>query len=273
MFAALTFEEASTKNIFKRIFRHNKPTVTYEKKEFGNDEYYLITCKTYCGKADYAEIARLSGNERCRLVTSKKVTLPDACDISAYRPDKFKRYLLRNGTLDVLKKASVSPSAIDICLYDKFGKDTDFLLCLLPFSINITVLTERPDAYIKARFVALSEYGAPVSISQNPRYIKQSDVLISLDSLPEDFLQSRVIFSNEAHGKDNILTPYECYIPDDIAKSIPSDFDKNYFYAAFCENSLSNQLELVKPISFFYRNSEISINQAANIIKKLDKVD
>lgn len=273
MFAALTLADTKKENILRRIFIRNKPTVTYEKKGIGNDEYYLITCKSYCGKVDYKEIARLSGNQKNRLVISKKINLPKNCEISAYRPDKFNRSLLKNGVLNVLKKASVSPAAINICLYDLLGKDSNFLLSLLPYSVNLTVMTERPDSYNDARLAALSEYGAPVSISQNPRYIKRCDILISLDALPSDIPECKLIFAPTSHIGKNIISPCDCYIPDDIAKSIPPDFNKNYFYAALCENSLYNQIDLVTPTSFLYQNSEISINKAADIIKKLDNLN
>lgn len=271
MFAALTLADTKKENIFRWIFTRNKPTVTYEKKGIGNDEYYLITCKSYCGKVDYKEIARLSGNQKSRLVISKKINLPKDCEICAYCPDKFNRSLLKNGVLNVLKRASVSPAAIDICLYDACGKDSDFLLSLLPYSVNLTVLTDRPDSYNEARTVALSEYGAPVSISQNPRYIKRSDILIALDALPADIPKCKLIFATASHSDENVISPCSCYIPNDIAKNIPPDFDKTYFYAALCENSLYNQVNSVTPTSFLYRNSEISINRVADIIKNLDK--
>ncbi len=271
MFAALTLADTKKENILRRIFARSKPTVTYEKKGIGKDEYYLITCKSYCGKVDYKEIARLSGNQKNRLVISKKISLPKDCEINAYCPDKFNRFLLKNGVLNVLKRASVSPATIDICLCDACGKDSDFLLSLLPYSVNLTVLTDRPNAYNEARTVALSEYGAPVSISQNPRYVRKADILISLDALPPDIPNCKLIFATTSHIGKNVISPCGCYIPNEIAKSIPPDFDKTYFYAVLCENSLYNQVDLATPTSFFYRNSEISINQAVEIIKKLDK--
>lgn len=270
MFAALDFIEAPKKNIFRRIFSRRECDAVYEKKKIGEDEYYLITCKTYCGKADYRSIARLAGSESSRLLISNRISLPPGCGISAYCPNTFRRQLVKNSVLAVLRKAAVSPARIRITVYDRTAQDCDFLLSLLPYSIDLSVLTDRPNRYAEVRAAALRDYGAPVSIAGKGEYLKRPDILIALDPAADTAQSPKIIFTDRQMDKGIKLLPHEIAIPTDILREIPMGFDEKYFYAALYENTVRADRYPVEPVSFIYGNSEISINQAADIIKNLD---
>jgi len=143
----------------------------------------------------------------------------------------------------LLRKAAIDPRLVCVSVYDKHASMPDLPLLFLPFASEIRVVTVHAERYERQRRIAMIQYGAVLSVFDDPDRMTGSLLTIAPDGI--DGLESYPVMKSgiclSAIASDRrffgLIDGYLPRIPSAIRAALPAGCDVSGFMAGLYELS------------------------------------
>lgn len=183
MLAAVCLTEARRRWLSRR---RRPPEVQAEFVPAGSGRYVKIIAETgKDGEPDWAAVRRAAGREAGRLLLPDGLVPPPDSRIGRFGGAALNRRLMENAGLALLKAVGMHPRLVQVGVYDPQGVCPELPLRFLPLAADVRVFTARPDRYARARFVAMEQFGAALTVADTPAALSSSLLLLAPDGLTD----------------------------------------------------------------------------------------
>lgn len=216
--------------------RVRKPII--EEIKIGNTYYYLLTAYPHKGKINWQTVYKAAGIEAPRLLLPENITPPRNCKIGRFEGERYRKKLLINAFLSVIKQTN--PASLRLVLADKDGKYADVAIAMLRKAASVYVITHNPQRYDFANQRAMELFGARIILTDETSFTANCSAILAPDgicglgtvALPDIF------FNGDADSLNGYTIQSDCLtLPRPYEDGIPANIDRLTFAAALYERS------------------------------------
>ncbi len=250
-------------------FRSRPPVVKSELVTAGSGRYLKITAdKGRKGQLDWAGVRKAAGRETSRLLIPRGIIPPSGSRIAAFKGVELSRQLMALAAAELLKTVAVNPRLVKIAVYDPRGIMPDLPLRFIPYASDVRVITNRFDRYKAQQYTAMQQFGAVLTVTDDPTETGGSLLLIApegfslSDNIPVPRGWTMTADSRMAHKK-GVIYGYLPKVPHSLLSSTPLGCDAVQFLAGLYELSSVREIA-VKPPEFLQTGGHtITLKDAA----------
>ena len=159
--------------------------VEAEDKTAGSVTLRHIVYTSYSGELKLERLNSLAGVERCRLLCSERLIFPRQSGYRRFCSTAFSSRLCTNFALGVLKSFK-NAADLRVAIYDPAAYCADYLLSVLEYCADVTVVTSCFEPYFCAADRALCKLGAAVMVTGNRSELERSDFVIAPQPISEE---------------------------------------------------------------------------------------
>lgn len=227
--------------------------VEAEDKTAGSVTLRHIVYTSYSGELKLERLNSLAGVERRRILCSDKLIFPRQSGYRRFGSTAFSSRLCTNFALGVLKDCK-NAADLRAAIYDPAAYCANYLLSVLEYCADVTVVTSCFEPYFCVADRALCELGAAVMITGNRDELERSDLVIAPQPISEDIKlkHSAVLLTVSAPPKDikcRAFYKYHFKMPNTFAKLKPAELSEEYFCSALYAIGGQHQLGSILPLS------------------------
>ncbi len=265
MLAALCITEPGRRWLSRR---RRPPEVRAEVVTAGSGRFVQITAEIgRDGEPDWAAVRRAAGREAGRLLLPAGVLPPAESRITPFAGRALSRRMMENAGLALLQAVGMHPRLVQIGVYDPQAVYPDLSLRFLPYAADVRVATARPERYAQQRYVAMTEFGAALAVtdirSADPSVMDGSLLLFAPDGPPEGFgrpLQAKGLLlsalpcdkalrygESASSGRMGMVVGYRPRVPAALAAACPPGCRIEDFMAGLYELSGVKELADAPP--------------------------
>ncbi|HIW73008.1 MAG TPA: hypothetical protein H9684_01660 [Firmicutes bacterium] len=190
MLAAVSLTEPRRRWLSRR---RRPPEVRAELAAAGSGRYLRITAETgRDGEPDWAAVRRAAGREAGRLLLPPEAAPPPETRIGRFGGHALSRRMMENAALALLQAVGMHPRLVQVGIYDPQAVCPDLPLRFLPCAADVRVATARPDRYACQRYAAMAEFGAALTVAEDPGVLDGSLLLLAPSGPPAGSRPPRV---------------------------------------------------------------------------------
>lgn len=229
-----------------------------------------IVYTSYSGELKLERLNSLAGVERCRLLCSERLIFPRQSGYRRFCSTAFSSRLCTNFALGVLKSFK-NAADLRVAIYDPAAYCADYLLSVLEYCADVTVVTSCFEPYFCAADRALCKLGAAVMVTGNRSELERSDFVIAPQPISEEIKLKRgaVLLAVSPPPKDikcKAFYKYHFKMPNTFAKLKPFDLSEEYFCSALYTIGGQHQLGSILPLSAEGSRGVRSISEFAQLL-------
>ena len=206
--------------IFGRFIRD-----TYELKTipvFKGAPFYKLEVTIGKKGVDWQQVTYFVGKCANRLLLDESINIDDIEDVGRYKNKVLYEKMMKNTFVRILKQQNKIFDSL--CIIDKRGASTDFLLDLVPHFEKITVTTDQKSKYEKICDYILENTGLCVLLQSE---IENSSVKIDTER--------NIMTINKENNIYNISDGEDFKVPEIYENLYDNTVDKLLFYSALYE--------------------------------------
>ena len=206
--------------IFGRFIRD-----TYELKTipvFKGAPFYKLEVTMGKRGIDWQQVTYFIGKCANRLLLDETINIDGVKDIGRYKNKILYEKMMKNTFIEILKQQNKIFDSL--CVIDKRGVSTDFLLNLVPYFEKITITTDQKGKYEKICDYILENTGLCVLL--------QSEIQ---DATVKIHTERNIMTINTNKGLFNISDGENFKVPEIYENLYDSSVDKLLFYSALYE--------------------------------------
>lgn len=204
-----------------------------------------VTYISFSGQVRLDKTDKIIGSQRSRLLCSDKLIFPHHSGYKRFLSQSFASRLCTNAALAVLQDMENS-DRLRVGIMDRHGTNAEFLMCVLKYCGDVTVITNNSAAYRRVLDAALNDLGATAVVTQNAAELLTRDFVI----IPEKIYEPVSINSTAlvlGIGREDVNSPnyfysYKIKMPNGFNEIKPPELDGEYFCSALY--TLASQYEL-----------------------------
>lgn len=224
-----------------------------EVKTAGSVTVRHIIYTSYSGELKLERLNAIVGAERCRLLCSDRLIFPRQSGYRRFCSTAFSSRLCTNFALGVLKSVK-NAADLRVAIYDPAAYCADFLLSVLEYCADVTVVTSCFEPYLCVLDRALCELGATAMVTKNRAELERSDLVIAPQPISEEIKlkNSAVLLAVSPPPKDikcKAFYKYHFKMPNTFAKLKPFDLSEEYFCSALYTIGGQHQFGSILPLS------------------------
>ena len=198
---------------------------TYELKTipvFKGAPFYKLEVTMGKRGIDWQQVTHFIGKCANRLLLDETINIDGVKDIGRYKNKILYEKMMKNTFIEILKQQNKIYDSL--CVIDKRGVSTDFLLNLVPYFEKITITTDQKGKYEKICDYILENTGLCVLLQSE---IENSTVKIDAER--------NIMTINTENGLYNISDGENFRVPEIYENLYDSSVDKLLFYSALYE--------------------------------------
>ena len=227
----------------RKLFRRTKSVKTDVVSVCGG-RYLRITMRVgKDGTPDWTAVRRAAGHESGQMLLPFGVKPPDSSRIRAFSGHALNQKMMTDAAAVLLRKAAIDPRLVCVSVYDEHAVMPDLPLLFLPFASEIRVVTTHADRYERQRHIAMIQYGAVLSIFDDPDRMTGSLLTVApggidgLEAYP--VMKSGICLSAIAVDRrfSGLIDGYLPRVPSAIRAALPAGCDVSGFMAGLYELS------------------------------------
>ena len=223
MFCLLKISERKgnlKEKIFGRFIRD-----TYELKTipvFKGAPFYKLEVTVGKRGVDWQQVTYFVGKCANRLLLDDSINIDDVKDIGRYKNKVLYEKMMKNSFVRILKQQNKIFESL--CIIDKRGVSTDFLLDLVPYFEKITITTDQKQKYKKICDYILENTGLCVLLQS-----EIENAAVKIDS------ERNIMTITSKNGLFNICDGENFKVPEIYENLYDNTVDKLLFYSALYE--------------------------------------
>lgn len=238
-----------------------RPKVRTVQAPFGS--FFVIEAVPSRKGVVWHKVAKTAGGEAARLLLPCGVRPPSGCGIKGYSDEEFRRRLLVNFVLELLKEGS-RHRKLEVTLVDVAGQCTGVAAELIEQADCLRVLTLRPRRYDTCCAYCIQKYGAAPMIGEDPDVMRTASLILA----PYGFLQTclppmdKMVFA-QGSGRIGMMVPPEAVVlPKRYLEYMPTGISPSLFAAALHDSGRAGELAWLPPAYVELRGQKISLQEA-----------
>ena len=243
MFTVLKITDEKPKNLLtcclKKLFNRKYGGVKIVREQLDCVNYRTIEAIKGKHGVNWAKIYQSAGTDASCLLMPDFVNPPKNSGIKRYDSSSYKRTVMCNTLVSMLKRSGRDKRKLKICLYDPMAKYTGLSLALLSLAGTVQVITHKECSYAEKTRTAVSDFGAePVITSAAPGFAR-FDILYAPFGLPENPRDEKgppTVCVDDIFNK-YILTADCVTLPSSFKKGTPAGIAQCDFAAALYERA------------------------------------
>ena len=242
-----------------------RPKIRTVQAPFGS--FYVIEAVPSRRGVVWRRVARAAGSEAGRLLLPTGVRPPSGCGIKGYSDEDFRRRLLVNFVLEVLREGS-KRRKLEVTLVDIAGACAGVAVELTERSAALRVLTLRPRQYDACCAHCIRKYGVAPMVGENPDVMASSTLIVAPYGFMQTFLPpaDRMIFAQGSGRLGMTVPPEAVVLPRKYLEYMPPGILPSVFGAALYDSGRAVELGSLLPAYVEQRGREISL---AEVVRKL----
>ncbi|MDD2418279.1 MAG: hypothetical protein PHR24_05180 [Oscillospiraceae bacterium] len=257
-------------------FRRRPPVVKSELVTAGSGRYLKITAdKGRNGQIDWVGVRKAAGRETSRLLIPRGIIPPSGSRIAAFRGVELARQLMTSAAVELLKIVAINPRLVKIAIYDPRGVMPELPIQFIPYASDVRVITNRFDRYKAQQFMAMQQFGAVLSVTDDPAETGGSLLLIAPEgfSKGDNILMPRgwiMTADSPVEHKKGVIYRYLPKVSHGLLSSTPLGCDAVQFLSGLYELSGIREIA-VRPPEFLQTSGHtITLKDAAWRLAGLD---
>ena len=229
-----------------------------------------ITYTSYSGEVRLDRADRIIGAQRSQLLCSEKLIFPMRSGYRRFFSRSFSSRLCTNMALEALR---LCPTAADLrCgIYDPKGVASDYLLHSLNYCVNPVVIEGDNGIYSLAGERALTELGAPVTVTRNLSELERCDFVLAPSGInaplplkPEAVVLTAGEPSTQINGE--VYYSYSFRMPNGFDALKPDELSEEYFCSALYTLGAQYELGSIVPQSCVGKCGSQTVNSLAELL-------
>ncbi len=239
MFAFVEFFEGDVS--FKgRVFDFfSAPSVLSVRNEVPEGlPFFTVKIKKHRGQYPFAYASAVMGSLSNRVIFQKGETIPEDCPFMTFEGNALYGQMLINTAAEYIAGLSLDPTRLRILVIDPKADFTDRLEQLLPYSSQLSVITDNAEAYDWCRHRLMDKYGVCLHIcGAFTTAMKDFDFVISPSSEAVPAFFGGTLISTEKKNAmlGRSLVCEGVTLPDEYRDIMPEGIDESSFGAALYE--------------------------------------
>ena len=229
-----------------------------------------ITYTSYSGEVRLDRADRLIGAQRSQLLCSEKLVFPMSSGYRRFYSRSFSARLCANMALETLR---LCPSAARLrCgIYDPKGVASDFLLQSLAYCVNPVVIEGDNEIYSLARERALTELGAPVTVTRNLSELERCGFVLAPTGIDVPLKLSPdavVLTSGEPSTpvSGEVYYKYSFRMPNGFDALKPDELSEEYFCSALYTLGAQYELGSIVPLNCCGKYGSQTVNSLSELL-------
>ena len=210
-----------------------------------------VTYISFSGQVRLDKTDKIIGSQRSRLLCSDKLIFPHHSGYKRFSSYGFASRLCTNAALAVLRGMENS-DRLRVGIIDRHGKNAEFLLSVLKYCNDVTVITNNSPAYREVLDAALVDLGATAVVTQNSAELLTRDFVIIPGKTyePVPLNSSTLVLGIAA---DDVQSPnyyysYKIKMPNGFNELKPPELDGEYFCSALYTLAAQYELGSMVPV-------------------------
>lgn len=206
--------------IFGKLIRD-----TYELKTipvFKGAPFYKLEVTIGKRGIDWQQVTYFVGKCANRLLLDESVNIEDIADVGRYKNKALYDKMMKNTFTEIIKQQNKTFDSL--CIIDKKGTSTKFLLNLVPYFERIIITTDQKGKYEKICDYILENTGLSVLL--------QSEIQ---DATVKIHAERNIMTINTKNGLYNISDGEDFKVPEIYENLYDNSVDKLLFYSALYE--------------------------------------
>lgn len=229
-----------------------------------------ITYTSYSGEVRLDRADRLIGAQRSQLLCSEKLVFPMSSGYRRFYSWSFSARLCANMALETLR---LCPSAARLrCgIYDPKGVASDYLLQSLAYCVNPVVIDGDNEIYSLARERALTELGAPVTVTRNLSELERCGFVLAPTGIDVPLKLSPdavVLTSGEPSTpvSGEVYYKYRFRMPNGFDALKPDELSEEYFCSALYTLGAQYELGSIVPHNCCGKYGSQTVNSLSELL-------
>ena len=215
-----------------------------------------ITYTSYSGKIKLEKADKIIGEQKSQLLCDINLKFPLESGYKRFCSDDFSSRLCTNMAISILMEFE-TPEKLKVGIYDKSGKNADFLFNVLEYCSDVSVVTENSNAYQSVLSRALDELGASAVVTRNIAELENCNFVIAPQTIEEKLPLKEdalvlTVDCPKVHNEGMVYYKYHFRMPNGFDTIKPDSFDEEYFCSALY--TLASQYELGSIVPLVCRN-------------------
>lgn len=238
-----------------------RPRVRTVEAPFGS--FFVIETVLSRNGVVWPKVARAAGAEAGRLLLPCGVRPPAGGEVKGYSDEEFRRRLLVNFVLELLRQAG-KQRRLEVAFVDIAGQCAGVAAELIQCASSLRVLTLRPRRYDACCAYCIQKYGAAPLISGEPSVMQSASLVLA----PYGFLQTclppagQMVFA-QGSGRIGMTVPPEAVVlPKRYLEYMPAGISPSLFAAALYDSGRAPELSSLLPAYVEQRGQKISLPEA-----------
>jgi hypothetical protein len=266
-------DQGIVRRILANLYR-GKPKLT--RQSFQRGEIRYLTYEKRKKSVPWERISQMAGEDRGCLICNREITVPDCFGLRRFEPNRFGGCMACNALFSVLITAKIPPGALRIALYDPCARYMDTAKALMPYCSQLRVLTEDLIQYRKAAEEIMERCGGVLLLSNRPRDIQDSHVLLSPGrwTIPVSGMDKSILFAGVAPGapfQGIAFWEYHVPLPEEYRQYCPISLENFTYLAALYELCHIEPLERLIPDGCICGREVYSLIRLASLLQKAVK--